>query len=332
MTRWVAHGIAMAPIISLLACVSTPSPTPHTIGFTRAANTLATDSLWVMKDDGSDQSALSVGADGNRSMTWSPDGNSIAFESVRDGNREIYTARIFEDRDGTYSVQDVQRRTTAASDDSSPAWSHDCSLLAFSSRRPNQPYSSLNQLDVSSNTVTPLTNGNYDDLSPAWSPDGSKVAFTRSSGNGSREIYVHAINSSQDIRLTNNLVNDGDPSWSPAGRIVFARLSEDGARSALFEMDAVDANGDGNGDHLTPISFPNANEYDEKPKYSDDGKAIVFFRSREPGGAGPGDVWKLVIQDGTVMKPIVNLTQTKGQHEHGASWRPSGFCARKEKK
>ena len=59
------------------------------------------------------------------------------------------------------------------------------------------------------------------------------------------------MSSGQDIRLTNNSVNDTDPSWSPSGRIIFARHSEDGSRAALFEMDAVDANGDGTGDHFS---------------------------------------------------------------------------------
>jgi dipeptidyl aminopeptidase/acylaminoacyl peptidase len=328
--RRLGYGICLVLGMSLMGCISTPAQPPQTIGFTRAAHVTGTESLWVMKDDGSEQVPLNVGDDGNRSMTWSPDGNSIAFESLRDGNLEIYTARILDNRDGTYSAQDVQRRTTAFADDSFPAWSHDCSRLAFSSKPPNQSYSSLYQLDLSSNTASPLTTG-YEDSSPAWSPDGSKIAFTRSSENVSREIYVHVISSAQDIRLTNNAVDDRDPSWSPSGRIIFARHSEDGTRSALFEMDAVDANGDGNGDHLTAISAPQANEYDQKPEYSDNGKAVVFFRSQEAGGGGPGDVWKLVIQDGTVMEPVVNLTQTKDHHEHGATWRPNGICPRRGK-
>ncbi|HKR78711.1 MAG TPA: hypothetical protein VJR69_03315, partial [Nitrospira sp.] len=123
MTRRLRYGIVLVLGMSLMACISTPAQPPQTIGFTRAASVSGTDSLWVMKDDGSQQMPLDLGADGNRSMTWSPDGNSIAFESVRDGNLEIYTARILEHRDGTYSAQDLQRRTTASADDSSPAWS-----------------------------------------------------------------------------------------------------------------------------------------------------------------------------------------------------------------
>lgn len=332
MTRWLAHGIALAVMIFLFGCVSSPPRmAAEDIGFTRAPQLGGADNLWIMHHDGSGQSQLHVGADGNSSLTWSPDGNYIAFESVRDGNLEIYTARVIDNGDDTYSAQDIQRRTTSSADDSSPAWSNDCALLAFSSNRANQNYYNIYQLDVSNNNVTPITSGNYEDLSPSWSPDGSKIAFTRTVGNASREIYVHTMSSGQDLRLTNNNVNDTDPSWSPSGRIIFARHSEDGSRAALFEMDAVDANGDGTGDHLQPISTPNANEYDQKPEYSRSGKEIVFFRSQEAGGGGPGDVWKLLIQDGTIMDPLLNLTQTNPQHEHGATWKRNGVCARKGK-
>jgi TolB protein len=333
MTRWLAHGGTFAVMVFLFGCLSSPTVNwaREKIGFTRAPQLGGTDTLWIMNGDGSGQSQLNLGADGNSSLTWSPDGNYIAFESVRDGNHEIYTAQIISNADKTYSAQDIQRRTTTPADDSFPAWSRDCALLAFSSNRANQNSYNIYQLDVSNNNVTLITSGSYEDLSPSWSPDGSKIAFTRSVGKASREIYVHAMNSGQDLRLTNNSVNDTDPSWSPSGRIIFARHSEDGSRAALFEMDAVDANGDGNGDHLDQISTPNANEYDQKPEYSRSGKAIVFFRSQEAGGGGPGDVWRLVFQDGTIMEPLQNLTRTNPQHEHGATWTRNGVCVRKGK-
>src|SRR6476469_2437126 len=275
MLRWLTHGVILAVLMSIFGCVSSPTInwTNEKIGFTRTPQLGGTDSLWIMNGDGSGQAQLDVGADGNSSLTWSPDGNSIAFESVRDGHIELYTARI---------------------------------------------------ISNGNDTVTPITSGNYQDLSPSWSPDGSKIAFTRHVGNASREIYIHVMSSGQDIRLTNNSVNDTDPSWSPSGRIIFARHSEDGSRAALFEMDAVDANGDGNGDHLASITTPNENEYDQKPEYFWNGKAILFFRSQEAGGGGPGDVYKLLIQDGTVMEPLLNLTHTNPPHEHGATWKRNG--------
>ena len=103
MTRWLAHGIALAVMIFLFGCVSSPRMAAEDIGFTRAPQLGGADNLWIMHHDGSGQSQLHLGADGNSSLTWSPDGNYIAFESVRDGNLEIYTARVIDNSDDTYS-------------------------------------------------------------------------------------------------------------------------------------------------------------------------------------------------------------------------------------
>jgi Tol biopolymer transport system component len=330
MTRWLAHSVILAVVMSMIGCVSTPQPPPQTLGFTRASQVEGSETVWIMEDDGSDPLPLDLGADGNRSVTWSPDGNDIAFVSVRDGNAEIYTARLLPTRDGRSAAKDVQRRTNSTADDGFPAWSQDCALLAFTSNRANPNAFNLYQLDLNTNLVTPITNGNYEDLSPSWSPDGSRIAFTRNVANASREIYVHVIGSGQDVRLTNNTVDDVDPSWSPSGRIIFSRHSQDGSRAALFEMDAVDANGDGNGDHVWLVSLPQANEYDRKPEYSSSGKALVFTRRQQAGGTGPGDVWKLMIQDGTIIEPLVNLTQSARQHDHDATWKRNGVCAPKQ--
>ena len=104
MTRRLANGITLAVMVSLVGCVSTPKRAAEDIGFTRAPQLGGIDNLWIMHHDGSGQSQLHLGADGNSSLTWSPDSNYIAFESVRDGNLEIYTAQVIDNGDSTYSV------------------------------------------------------------------------------------------------------------------------------------------------------------------------------------------------------------------------------------
>jgi len=95
MTRWLAHSVILAVVMSMIGCVSTPQPPPQTLGFTRASQVEGSETVWIMEDDGSDPLPLDLGADGNRSVTWSPDGNDIAFVSVRDGNAERSTRRDF---------------------------------------------------------------------------------------------------------------------------------------------------------------------------------------------------------------------------------------------
>ena len=43
-----------------------------------------------MAPDGSGQTRLTTSAGDDRYASWSPDGAKLVFESMRDGNREIY--------------------------------------------------------------------------------------------------------------------------------------------------------------------------------------------------------------------------------------------------
>src|SRR5262249_20894879 len=114
MMGWLAQGLILTVVFSLMGCPSTPTAkwANERIGFTRAPQLGGTDQLWIMNGNGSGQSQLDLGAYRNSSLTWSPDGNYIAFESTRDGNLEIYTARIVDNGDETYSAQEIQRMTT----------------------------------------------------------------------------------------------------------------------------------------------------------------------------------------------------------------------------
>ena len=108
--RWVAHGVILAALMSIVGCVSSPTVNwaSEKIGFTRAPQAGGTETLWIMNGDGTGQSQLNLGAEGHRSLTGSPDGHSIAFESVRDDHIERYTARMNTNDDDTilFSIDD----------------------------------------------------------------------------------------------------------------------------------------------------------------------------------------------------------------------------------
>jgi len=146
---------------------------------------------------------------------WSPDGQRIAFFSVRDGNDEIYTIRD----DGT----DVRRLTNNPADDANPAWSSDGTKIAFSSDRdsefPNSGIYVVNAEDGSDPVL--LTELTSDNDWPAWSPDGTKIAFT-SDRSGDRGIWVMNADGSTPVMLVEN--NSTTATWSPDGsRIAFDR-------------------------------------------------------------------------------------------------------------
>ena len=66
-----------------------------------------------------------------------PDGQCIAFESYRDGNRDIYVMNA----DGS----EVERLTDSDAWDESPAWSPDGQRIAFDSERDGRPEIYVNE-------------------------------------------------------------------------------------------------------------------------------------------------------------------------------------------
>ena len=75
----------------------------------------------------------------------------------------------------------------------------------------------------------------------------------------------------------------------------------------------------------------NVNEYDQKPEYSRSGKEIVFFRSQEAGGGGPGDVWKLLQSErdhhGSPPEPHPDQSATRTWRHVEAEW---SMCKKRE--
>ena len=173
---------------------------------------------------------------------WSPDGQQIAYSSSRDGNYEIWVENV----DGSGEPRKITHTENA-------------------------------QDGVINNTT------------PSWSVDG-KIAYVSNKDNlRGRDIYmVNADGTGEPTRLTNtpNFTNWA-PEWSPDGtRIAFWRVQYPETcgpcEREVYVMDAVDSDGDGNGEHLTNVTNdPVAVDY--QPDWSPDGTQISFISNRESG-------------------------------------------------
>ena len=191
--------------------------------------------IYVMNADGSKETKITKDITGkfqsildDLSISWSPDGTKIVFDSKDRGTFDIYTA----DSDGN----NVLMLTTNPAHDCFPAWSPSSSQIAFASNR-DQNWE-IYVMNSDGTEKARLTNNAESDLFPCWSPDSTRIAFT-SSRDGNDEIYVMNSDGSSQQRLTNNTAADDTPKWSPDGKKLVFTSNRDGN----FKIYAMDTDG-----------------------------------------------------------------------------------------
>ncbi len=121
------------------------------------------------------------------------DRDLIAFETQRDGNREIYLMST----DGA----DFINITNNGAADGDAAWSPDGTRIAFASTRTGG--TDVYVMDVDGGNVTRLTDDPAVDRHPYWSPDGSRIAFA-TDRDGNSQIYIMNADGSNPQRISNS--------------------------------------------------------------------------------------------------------------------------------
>lgn len=183
------------------------------------------------------------------------DWSTIAFQSGRDENWEIYKARA----DGSEPV----RLTNDPAADFCPNLNRDANRILFHSRRDGN--SEIHSLDVGGANLRRLTNAPADDYYAVWSPDSSRIAYSHPADNG-RAIWVMSADGTGSGPITYaNGDDDIFPTWSPDGsQIAFVR-SQRGAGSLII----VDA--DGSNPRIVAANL----RYLQGPAWSPDGRFIA---------------------------------------------------------
>lgn len=190
-------------------------------------------------------SAMAVWPPVSHSKPVASPGDSIAFESHRDGNAEIYVMNL----DGT----DPRNLTANAARDGRPSWQSpqgSCGDLgpqqiAFESDSDGGDLDIFVSSPVDATTTGPVARTNItpnspeDDAAPVWSPgytthetpDGlaEMIAFTRGPV-GERDVYVTGTDGTGERNVTNDPGDDANPDWSPDGQYLAFESDRSGMR------------------------------------------------------------------------------------------------------
>jgi Tol biopolymer transport system component/DNA-binding winged helix-turn-helix (wHTH) protein len=152
---------------------------------------------------------------------WSPDGQSIAYSSDRDGAFKIWMQRV---RGGT-----PVRVTSGPDRDWQPSWSPDGRHIAFRSER-----------DGGGLFVVPVTGGGARRIAvfghqPKWSPDGSRVLFC-----DGRDLHVVSPDGGHPTAVPDVVLSSRSDrcrvGWHPDGRRVSGYSYEQGQGWVFWTM------------------------------------------------------------------------------------------------
>jgi len=209
-----------------------PPPPDYSMGYVWG---LYDFDIYTSTTDGGDLTRLTETEGYTAEATLSPDGSTIVFTSVMDGDLDIYTMNV----DGS----NLKRLTDAVGYDGGPFFSPDGSMIVYRSWHPTSSdeiadYRALlaqglirpSQMEVwvmdadgsNQRQVTRLGHANF---APYFHPDGRRIIFSSNHETGERDfdLYLIGVDGTGLTQVTQYGDFDGFPMFSPDGtKLVFA--------------------------------------------------------------------------------------------------------------
>ena len=155
--------------------------------------------IFAMNADGSKQKQLMGNA--GETPSWSPDGNKIAFVSIRDdlSSSDIYLMDV----DGSNQIQITDDNATILT----PVWSPDGTEIAYGSN------GNIFVMDRNGMNQRQLTNKPWNSH-PSWSPDSQIILYESLNNKGNLGIYSVTVGSGV-IKLIHreSNIDNSQPEW-----------------------------------------------------------------------------------------------------------------------
>ncbi len=248
-----------------------------------------------------------LGADITSDLSWSPDGKLLAF-SERGSPKEPYNIFLL----SLESLEKTRLTTLTAGSygDYSPAFSPDGKTLAFKRAMVGKFFVQVYFVPITGGEPKRLTDEMTAGRHPhglAWTPDGREIVSTRGDA-GRRGLWKISVSGDTPQQLA----AAGDNAYTPAisrqgNRLAYTQYSRD---ENIWRFEAPRSSGrTGAPTKLIPSTFQ-----DISPRYSPDGKKIVFKSAR----SGSSEIW-MCESDGSN-----NIKLTSFGRSGSPRWSPDG--------
>jgi serine/threonine-protein kinase len=232
--------------------------------------------VWVKQLDRGPLSRLTFEGTENGYPTWSPDGRSVVFGSLRDGKWSSWMKRA----DGTGAEEplvDLERDVWETH------WSRDGEWLVISVDGPPGSDDIVGMRPGVDSVPVPLVASEFDEFEPALSPDSRWLAYV-SVESGQPEVYVRPFPNVSDGKWQISTDGGTEPAWSHDSRELYFRSAD---FQSLMVADMAD--GPSATSARVLIRLPGENNYEANPRnrlydVAPDGRFVMIER------VGTGDI------------------------------------------